>query len=93
MNVSSINNLAAPVGATAETQAAHPLTEDQRTLIHAIKAVNASEMFGSENELTFILERRSRRPMPRLVNRETRQVVQQIPGEYVMRMAEEIKRG
>ena len=61
MNVSSINNVAAAAGAPVEPAPAHHLTDDQRTLIHAVKAVNASGMLGQENELTFILERGSRR--------------------------------
>jgi uncharacterized FlaG/YvyC family protein len=93
MNVTSINSLAAAVGAPAETRPAHPLTDDRRTLIHAVKAVNASGMLGQENELTFVVERGSRRAVARIVNKETREVVQQIPAEYVVRMAEEIERG
>ncbi|HEY4361719.1 MAG TPA: flagellar protein FlaG [Bryobacteraceae bacterium] len=93
MNVSSIANLVAPVGAPTEPAPAHHLTEDQRTLIHAVKAVNASEMLGQDNELTFVFERGSHRTVARIVNKQTREVVKQIPAEYVLRMAEEMKRG
>jgi uncharacterized FlaG/YvyC family protein len=93
MNISSINNLVAAVGAPAEPVPAHRLTDDQRTLIHAVKAVNASGMLGQENELTFVLERGARRAVARIVNIQTRQVVEQIPAEYVVRMAEEMSGG
>jgi uncharacterized FlaG/YvyC family protein len=93
MNVSSIDNLAVPVSAPTEVAPALYLTEDQRTLIHAVKAVNATGMFGQENELTFVIERGSRRAVARIVNKQTREVVQQIPDEYVLRMAEEMNRG
>jgi uncharacterized FlaG/YvyC family protein len=93
MNVTSINDLAAAVRAPAETPPAHPLTDEQRTLIHAVKAVNASAMLGDENELTFVVERGTQRAVARIVNKETRQLVEQIPAEYVLRMAEEIQRG
>ena len=93
MNVSSINNLTAAASVSAESPPAHPLTEDQRTLIHAVKAVNAAGILGEENELTFVVERGSPRAVARIVNKATRQLVQQIPAEYVVRMAEEINRG
>jgi flagellar protein FlaG len=92
MNISSINNLAAQAGVPAETGVPRAANEDQRTLIRAVKAVNATEMFGQDNELTFFLDRNSRRAVVRIVNKKTREVVQQIPPEYVLRMAEEIKR-
>ena len=93
MNVSSINNLAAAATVSAEAPPAHPLKDDQRTLIHAVKAVNAAGILGEENELTFVVERGSRLAVARIVNKKTRQLVQQIPAEYVVRMAEEINRG
>jgi uncharacterized FlaG/YvyC family protein len=92
MNISSINSPTA-AHASAETPPAHPLKEDQRTLIHAVKAVNAAGVLGEENELTFVVERGSRRAVARIVNKATRQLVQQIPAEFVVRMAEEINRG
>jgi uncharacterized FlaG/YvyC family protein len=92
MNVTSINNPVAAISAPAEPAPAHHLQEDQRTLIHAVKAVNASGVLGDENELTFVLERGTRRAVARIVNKQTREVVQQIPAESVIRMAEEMSR-
>jgi flagellar protein FlaG len=92
MNISSINNLAAQAGVPADPGVPRAVNQDQRTLIQAVKAVNATEMFGQDNELTFFLDRNSRRAVVRIVNKKTREVVQQIPPEYVLRMAEEIKR-
>jgi uncharacterized FlaG/YvyC family protein len=58
-----------------------------------VKAVNASGMLGRDNELTFVLDRVSRRAVTRIVNKQTGEVVDQIPAEYVLRMAEELNRG
>jgi uncharacterized FlaG/YvyC family protein len=69
-----------------------PVVDDQRTLIHAVKAVNAAELFGQDNELTVVLDRGTGRAVVRIVNRETGEVVDQIPAEYILRMAEELKR-
>jgi len=93
MNVTSINNPAAAIGTPAEIPLAPAARKDQHTLIHAVKAINASGILGEENELTFVVERGSRLAVARIVNKETREVVEQIPAEYVLRMAEEINRG
>jgi flagellar protein FlaG len=62
----------------------------QRELIQAVQALNGSEMFGHNDELTFAFDRQSRRYVTRLVDRKTREVVRQIPTEYALRMAEEL---
>jgi flagellar protein FlaG len=75
------------------TEPAAPVSEEQRMLLHAIRAVNSAEMFGQDNELTFVVDRHTRRALVRIVNRETGEVVRQIPAEYVLRIAEELSRG
>lgn len=89
MNLSSIQNVAI-LNAAAEPVPTQPLTEDQRTLIQAVKAVNASGMFGQDNELTFSMDRAARQMVLRVVNKATRDVVMQIPDEYVLRLAEKM---
>jgi uncharacterized FlaG/YvyC family protein len=87
MNISSINNLASLP--TAASQPVQPPNPDQKALIQAVKAVNAAEMFGQENELTYIIDRAAKIAVARVVNRKTGEVVLQIPNEEVLRMAEE----
>ena len=58
-----------------------------RELIQAVKSANAAEHFGVNNELTFLLDRHTLRPIIRLVNTKTREVIQQIPAEYVLELA------
>lgn len=62
-----------------------------REVIQAVRAVNASAKLGDRNELTFSLDRRTRRPIIMIVNRDTNEVVQQIPNELVLRLAEDLK--
>ncbi len=62
-----------------------------RELIKAVRALNATELFGQNNELTFVLDRESRRPLVRIVDKETREVIRQIPPEYALRMAEDLQ--
>jgi uncharacterized FlaG/YvyC family protein len=89
MNISSIGN-SAHIPAPTEPSPARPLTDDQRTLIQAVKAVNAAGSFGPENETTYKVDRSTRQLVVRVVNRKTNDVVLQIPAEYVLRMAEEL---
>ena len=92
MELPYISSVGAGLTAPHEPAAPRLVPEDQRALIPAIRAVNAAELFGHDNELTFIVDRMTRRAVVRIVNRETREVVDQIPAEYVLRMAEEITR-
>ena len=89
MDISSIPHIPAPASAPAEAPTPRLPSADQQALVKAVKAVNASELFGQDNELTFILDRNTHRAVVRIVNRNTREVVQQIPDEYVLRLAEE----
>ena len=92
MDLSSIGNTNPSLTAPYENPAPRQAAEEQRTLIHAVKAVNSTDLLGHDHELTFFLDRKTRRAVVRIVNRETREVIDQIPNEYVLRMAEELKR-
>ncbi len=85
---SAIDNLPAQVSApVAALRSAGP---EERALIQAVRSVNAAELLGQDNELSFVVDRNTRRAVVRIVNRETREVIRQIPDEYVLRLAEEI---
>ena len=87
MNTSSISNLSSQL---TESQPVPPKpTEDQKALIQAVKAVNTANMLGEENELTFKIDRAAGIAVVRIVNRKTGELVQEIPNEQVLKMAEE----
>ncbi|MDR3703264.1 MAG: flagellar protein FlaG [Candidatus Sulfopaludibacter sp.] len=62
-----------------------------RSIVRAIKALNETESVGPGNYLTFQRDPSSKRMVIQLVNRETHDIVAQIPPEYVMRLAEDLK--
>jgi len=64
---------------------------ERREIVQAVKAINAAELFGENNEVTFVLDRQTRRPLLRIVDRKTKEVLRQIPSEHVLRMAEGLK--
>lgn len=61
-------------------------------LIEAVKAINRAELFGFDNELTFVMDPDTHRPIMRIINRDTREVVRQLPSEYVLRLARDLKK-
>jgi hypothetical protein len=56
MDISSMSNLL-PVSAPAEAAVPKTAAADQRALIPAVKAVNASGVLGEDTELTFAVDR------------------------------------
>jgi flagellar protein FlaG len=78
---------------TAQTQGQVVLTPRERVeqarLIQAVKSVNQSGIFGSSDELTFSADPETGRPVIRLVNKDTKEVVRQIPAEYLLRLSED----
>jgi uncharacterized FlaG/YvyC family protein len=95
MDISTINGLTTGVASaglnTGITSTPTLVVEERRALIQAVRAVNGAELFGQENELSFSFDRGSQRAVVRIVDRITREVVQQFPTEQVLRLAEELK--
>ncbi|MBI4891086.1 MAG: flagellar protein FlaG [Acidobacteria bacterium] len=91
MEVRRVESLA-DVSAVSQVQPVSPQQrEEQSRLIHAVESVNEAQLFGEGNELRFVIDRRTKRPVMRIVNKETQEVVRQIPAESVLRMAAEIR--
>jgi flagellar protein FlaG len=62
-----------------------------RQVVQAVKALNKSEMFGSENGLEFEKDPATKRLVVKVVNKNTGDVVSQVPPEYVLALAEDLK--
>jgi len=62
---------------------------ERRQVIQAAKAVNESGILG-QNELVFLMDRQTHRPIIRVEDRETHAVVLQVPPEYVLRLAADL---
>jgi uncharacterized FlaG/YvyC family protein len=66
-------------------------TAEHREVVRAVKAINGTEMFGPENELRFQQDPETRKLVVRVVNRKTHDVISQVPAEYILRLAEDMK--
>ena len=91
MDISSVEQQK-PLPASVPQPVPKEQVAERKQLIQAVKEVNKSEMMGENNELTFVVDRKTRKALVRVVNRQTNEVVLQIPPEYVLRMAEELRR-
>jgi uncharacterized FlaG/YvyC family protein len=67
-------------------------TAEKREVVQAVKAVNGAEMFGANNELRFQKDPETNRLVVVVINKNTREVLSQVPEEYVLRLAEDLKR-
>ncbi|MBZ5611661.1 MAG: flagellar protein FlaG [Acidobacteriia bacterium] len=94
MDVSSINPGAEPA-AYSKSQP-HTVSADEaaqrRRLIQAAKSVNDSGILG-RNQLVFLIDSQTHRPVIRVEDRETHEILVQIPPEYVLRLAEDLRIG
>ena len=63
---------------------------ENRDIVQAVKALNAASSFGDNNELSFMLDRNTKLPVIRIVNSATKEVVEQIPAEYILQLAQEL---
>jgi uncharacterized FlaG/YvyC family protein len=90
MDISAVNHSVAPLAAAAPVVPVEHSAEN-RDVVHAVKALNATEMFGQENVLMFQMDRQTRRMVVRVINRQTQEVVSQIPAEYILRLSEDLQ--
>ena len=90
MEIAPVSRSLPAVSAPAEAIRVDQSTEN-REVVRAVKALNHAEMFGQENQLQFQRDQQTQRMVVRVVNRKTQEVVSQIPPEYVLRLAEDLK--
>jgi uncharacterized FlaG/YvyC family protein len=64
---------------------------ENREIVQAIRALNAAGLLGQENELLFQRDPESHHVVIRLVDRKTKEVISQVPPEYLLRLAESLK--
>jgi uncharacterized FlaG/YvyC family protein len=88
MNISS-SNPNAPVIPPVAAQMPPEEAAHRRELVQAARSVNVSGVLG-QNQLVFSVDRATHRMIMRVVNRDTHEVVLQVPPEYVMRLAQDL---
>jgi uncharacterized FlaG/YvyC family protein len=88
MNISSSNRSAPLIVQSAATVPPEEASQ-RRQLVQAAKSVNASGTLG-QNQLVFAVDPTTHHVIMRVENRDTGEVILQVPPENVMQMAEDL---
>jgi uncharacterized FlaG/YvyC family protein len=91
MNIGAVTRNLQPLEPAAPVSAVEQPAQT-RDVVQAVKALNSTEMFGEQNELVFQMDPQAKRMVMQIVNRQTKEVVSQIPPEYVLRLSEDMKK-
>jgi uncharacterized FlaG/YvyC family protein len=82
------------IGFAAPVDVPSPGQENQiapRQIVTAIRGLNKSEMLGQDRQLAFVRDAETQRPVIQIVDRNTGDVIDQIPPEMVLRLEQELK--
>ena len=90
MDISAISS-AGQVAPIADVQLNPQQRAERVALVQAVRVVNAAQSFGPTSEVTFSLDRTTNKPIMRIVDRETKEVIAQLPPEYLLRMAAQFR--
>jgi uncharacterized FlaG/YvyC family protein len=89
-------NVIGPLEGVPEPQpaaAVHPVQTDERAFRHAVLAavrdLNQAGYAGEGREVTYSIDPGSRKPVVRVVESETKEVITQWPAEYALAIAAE----
>jgi uncharacterized FlaG/YvyC family protein len=92
MDITALNRISQDLPSVATPIPVEKAAEN-REVVQAVKALNNTEMFGQENDLVFQKDLQTQRMVIKVINRKTKDVVSQIPPDYVLRLAEDLKPG
>ena len=87
MDVASVSHPGQVAPAAPDGSSPNWLLQNKE-LIRTVKNIDAAGVFGDGNELTFGMDEDTKRPVIRVIDRQTNEVLWQAPPEYVLRLAE-----
>jgi len=89
MDIGPLNrvNIGAPVNPAPAAQEDPAMN---RQIVTAIRALNESELMGPNRQLTYTRDTKTQQPVIRIVERETGDVLDQLPPEAILRMRQEL---
>jgi uncharacterized FlaG/YvyC family protein len=90
MDISSVGSIQRIAPITIDPVRPSGSTENMRTVVAAVQALNKTEMLGTDRELQFARDEVTKRPVIRILSRSTGEVIDQIPSEQVLRMLADI---
>jgi flagellar protein FlaG len=82
------------IGASTAVNTPSPSSEKDvpvREVVAAVHEVNRSELMGEGRQLTFSRDPETRRPVIQIIDQSTGEVIDQIPSETVLQLAQQLK--
>jgi hypothetical protein len=92
MDIAPVSHVAQAPAAVSDTASPTWLVQN-REMIRSIKGIDAPELFGEGRELAFAVDWDTKRPVVRVVNTQTGEVLFQSPPEYMLKLAQALGRG
>jgi uncharacterized FlaG/YvyC family protein len=89
MDIGSINRTIPTQPVTTLAPSREDLTV-VRQIVTAVRGLNKSELMGQNRALTFMRDPGTQRPVIQIVDRETGDVIDQIPAEVILQMKAEL---
>jgi len=92
MDISPVKSVGNSADAALSTNAA-PAGNDipVRQVVAAIHEINKSELMGEGKQLSFTRDPDTRRPVIQIIDQSTGEVLDQLPPESLLRLAEQLK--
>jgi|SRR5450755_2602292 uncharacterized FlaG/YvyC family protein len=90
MSISATSPVGLPASPATKPSLNQQTATERRSLATAVRVVNASHALGQQNELVFALDPTSHHIVAKIVDRDTQQVIEQVPAEYILKLAEEL---
>ena len=82
------------IGTSAGANIPTPSNENDmaaREVVTAVHEVNKSELMGEGRQLTFSYDPQTRRPVIQIIEQSTGDVIDQIPQETLLQLAQQLK--
>jgi uncharacterized FlaG/YvyC family protein len=84
------------VGGSAAVSTPTPSNQNQkdvpvRQIVTAVNELNKSELMGQGRQLSFTRDPETRRPVIQIIDQSTGDVIDQIPSEALLQLAQQLK--
>jgi hypothetical protein len=83
----------AQVAAASPSSLSPAKVAERAPLVVAMRSINANNIFGLNNELTFVVDGATQRMAFRVIDRATHEVILQLPPENILRLAADLQNG
>jgi flagellar protein FlaG len=90
MEIPRVDSVGASTAVSAPTPG-NPKDVPVRDLVSAVHEINKSELMGEGRQLSFTRDPQTRRPVIQILDQNTGEVLDQIPSETLLELAQQIR--